>query len=63
MDKVGSLFWNSSVFLPKGVSTEILNVESVCGEDQRAFSRYVGVSLAGSVACSSPGHGFVPGIN
>lgn len=43
MDKVGSLFWNSSVFLPKGVSTEILN--AVSAERTRELSAGMWVCL------------------
>lgn len=54
-----AFFWYSSVFLPKGVSTEILYGESQLVERTREDKAGMGVSLSASVSDNSPGHGFV----
>ena len=51
--------WNSSVFLPKGVSTEILYVESGLVWRTREDEAGMGVSLAATGSDNSPGRGRV----
>lgn len=56
MDKVGIL-WNSSFFLPKGVSTEMV-YESHGVERTRDGEAGMGVSLITSVPHNRPGRSF-----
>lgn len=59
MDKVGILcFWNSSFFLPKGVSTEMV-YKSHLVERTRDGEAGMGVSLINSVPDNRPGRSFL----